>query len=113
MASGNPNSVLFYEVSPSNNNGSAPVSNRAFVVASDSSTAYVDANRPVWVINKESLTSLLEFADNAGCSSLCACVKKDVPMFAEIVRTYLANGFAMAPPCNNIGANYVKLAFAI
>jgi len=111
MASNNnPGSVVFYEVSAAGNNGPAPVSNHVFIV---DSAAYVEASRPVWVINKESLTSLLEFADNNGCTALYAFVKKDAPMHAEIIRSYGAVGFAIVPPCNSTEDNYMKLAFAI
>jgi len=104
--------VKFYDVASSINNGPAPVSSRAFIVVADSA-AYIDATRPVWSFNKESLTSLLEFADGAGCQSLYACVKKDAPMFADIMRSYSANGFSIVPPSNSAGDNCVKLVFAI
>lgn len=110
LNSSNQNSATFFEVSASGNNAPAPVSNRVFMV---NSVAYIEASRPVWVINKESLTSILEFADNNSCAAVYACVKKDVPMFAEIIRSYNSVGFSLVPPSNASADNYVKLAFEI
>jgi len=99
-------SVNCYSIS---SRSAAPVVDRAFVLPS-SSVAYVEASRPVTPLNKASLASVLEFADEVGCSCVYACVKKDSILFTEILRSYNEAGFASVTPFHN---DMVKLQFLI
>jgi len=119
----NPNEHPFYNLAaslPNNNNNNTsiqcysvgcnsctPAVERAFVL---SASAYVDAVRPVTALNKESLTRVLEFADECGCGSVFACVKKSNALFQEIVRSFSDAGFSAISPLNN---DMVKLRFVI
>jgi len=102
-------SVQCYSISAENNAAATPVVDCAFILPS-SSVVYVEAARPVTSFNKDSLASVLEFADEAGCSCVYACVKKDNIYFTEILRSYNEAGFASVTPFQN---DMVKLQFQI
>jgi len=88
-------------------NSCSPAVERAFVL---SSSAYVEAVRPVTLLNKESLTRVLEFADERGCGCVFACVTKSNSLFQEIVRSFYDAGFCAISPLNS---DMVKLHFVI
>jgi len=100
-----PNNVKCYSVVPAN--GLMPAVERAFL---SSSSVYVEAVRPLSQHNKHALTSVLEFADEAGCESVFACVKKNNAFFADILRSFTAAGFHSVSPLNS---DMVKLCFVV
>jgi len=104
--SGNGASVQCYSISSQT---AAPVVDRAFVLRSNS-VAYVEASRPVTSVNKVTLASVLEFADEVGCSCIYACIKKDNILFTEILRSYNEAGFSSVTPFHH---DMVKLQFVI
>jgi len=80
-----------------------------FIVPS-SSALYIEGARPITRLTKESLTSVLEFADESGCNCVFACIRKDNNMFDEILRSYCEVGFASVTPLRN---DMVKVQFSI
>lgn len=89
--------VFFYAVQRATQyRGSvAPVTERSFVVP-DESVMYFEAPRTVDQLNKESLTSLLDMADDAGCSRVLALVPKDAANLKDVIRSYAACGFSIS-----------------
>jgi len=98
-----PANVKCYSVAGAND--CAPAFEHAFILP-DCSAAYLEAVRPVTQLNKECLSSVLDFADEAGCDSVFAVVKKDNSLFADILRSFNDVGFANVSP---VGADMVKL----
>jgi len=93
---GEDKSVFFYEIKSAE--GAAPTRvpacDGAFVVT-DESTLYIEGCRPITQFNKESLTTMLDLADDAGCGSVRACICKDAVDLKDIVRSYGACGFSV------------------
>jgi len=106
--------VFFYQVKPVEGTAASriPVTDRAFVIPSKQ-VAYLEAVRPVSHSNKETLTSLLELAEESTCECVYACVNKENALFRDVVRSYLAVGFSMVTPSNGDPANFVLLSFDI
>jgi len=89
-------SVYFYEVGPAEGAGPSrvPAFDGVFVVP-DESVLYIDGSRPITQHNKESLTTILDLADEAGCAIVRACIGKDAVGLKDIVRSYGACGFSV------------------
>lgn len=89
--------VFFYAIqrAPQFRGGVVPVTERSFVVPDDSAM-YFEAPRPVTQLNKETLTSLLDMADDAGCSRVLALVPKDDANLKDVIRSYAACGFSVS-----------------
>jgi len=102
------NNVLCYSIS-SQNAGCSTVADCGFVLPS-SSFVYIEASRPVTHLNKESLASVLEFADESGCNCVFACIRKDNNLFADILRSYCEAGFSCVTPLHN---DMVKVQYQI
>lgn len=105
--------LSLYTVSKSEaapNNSAEPAVQRIAVLPSRS-LAYFDASHPLLQANKETLTSLLEFAEGAGCSTVHACVPKDAANLKSIVSSYGAVGFSPVPPKNGGSGAYLMLGF--
>lgn len=74
----------------------SPITERAFVSPSDG-VVYFEAACGVERDSKESLASLLDMADDAGCSRVCALVPKDGGAdVKQIVSSFGACGFAVS-----------------
>lgn len=87
--------VFFFEVKPAEGAPNVlPVTDRAFVVP-EQSVLFLEGSRPVGGWNKNSLTAILDLADDAGCASVQACVAKDAVGLKDIMRSYVACGFTV------------------
>lgn len=90
------NTVFFYELKPHEHAPARlPVADRVFVVPNDS-VLFLEASRPITQFNKESLTTVLDLADDAGCTSVQACIAKDAIGLKDIMRSYIACGFVVS-----------------
>jgi len=87
-------SVSFFEIKIGTRSSHTAVVDRAFIVPSQAA-AFVDADRAITQSNKETLTSLLELAEESHCSAVIACVNRSSGLFGEIVRSYLTVGFEL------------------
>jgi len=95
-------SVVFFSISPPSS-GTSPseqldsISNRLFVVQADSQ-AYMEVSHPVDKNNKESLTTILDLADDNNCFAVVACVSKSNAAHHEVIGSLLAVGFSLVVP---------------
>jgi len=103
--------VSFLTVGSSCVESTTPVASRAFVAPGyvEGGAAFIEANRAVSQANKETLTKLMELADEANCSTLIACVEKNHPSLSQIVSSYLFLGFAPISSATLSVPNYVLL----
>jgi len=102
--------VFFYELNYADGVSDVrrPVADRGFVVP-EKCMLFFEASRPVAHLNKDSLTSLLDVADEAGCTSVRACVSKDALFMRDVMRSYAACGFAV---CGELG-DFIVMKFDI
>jgi len=106
--------VFFYDVVHTNNSETL-VTDRAFM-APNKCVLYLEASRPISQLNKESLSSLLEMADDGGCTQVIALVRKDSNRLRDVICSYAACGFSLLPgPVFNSDVNnsFVTLKFDI
>jgi len=82
----------FYKIVPKEISPSHLVAERA-CLASVEGIALIEATKPLMQDNKESLSTLLDLADECGCSTMVGCVDKDKADFTTIVRSYISVGF--------------------
>jgi len=96
--------------SMSSQNAGCPTAVDCGFILPASSALYIEASRPISRFNKESLASVLEFADESGCNCVFACIRKDISVFDEILRSYCEAGFASVTP---LRSDMVKVQFDI
>jgi len=87
--------VVFYKVNSESNDHQA-VTKRAFAVPQQS-VVYLEAAAAISRENKETLTSLLEQADEAGCTEVRVLFRKDVSVLRDMLGSFAACGFSLMP----------------
>jgi hypothetical protein len=94
-------SVVFFSINPPSSGAQSEqldsISNRLFVVQADSQ-AYMEVSHPVDKNNKESLTTILDLADENNCFAVVACVNKSLADHHEVIGSLLAVGFSLVVP---------------
>lgn len=92
--------ISLFEILPANAGASLPITDRAILAPQfTQGVAFIEANRPLSTINKESLSTLLDLAAEANCSIVLACVRKDDPKMKEILHSFRSGaGFDLVEP---------------
>lgn len=104
-------SVSCYEIRAPDEESCLPVTDRAFLAPTfEDGYAFVEATRPVNQLNKESLTTLLELAEEANCSKIVALVDKNTEFKSNIIGSYLSIGFSLIMKPTLPMPDYVLLA---
>ncbi|PRP82400.1 hypothetical protein PROFUN_10176 [Planoprotostelium fungivorum] len=82
------------EPNPQNTTTTDTVTSRAFI-AQNECMSFIEAQRPIEMKNKESLSTLLDLVDEYGCEKMYACVEREEKNMKEIVQSYMAVGFRL------------------
>jgi len=69
---------------------------------------FIEAIRPITRFNKESFVNILECFESANCSSVIACVSKNVLDFKSIISSLLESGFFVLN--SSMSPNYLWLS---
>jgi len=87
--------LSFYDISQPRGSPHIPITTKLVLNRTDS-LAFIEVTKPVNQLNKETLSSLLDFADESQATCLVACVGRHDPHYKEILRSFISIGFLMA-----------------
>jgi len=87
--------LMLFEILTPSETKSSIVTDRAFIAPKEM-FAFIEADRVVNQENKESLSALMDLADESSCSTLVACVPRDNAHVKSILQSYMSLGFSLS-----------------